>query len=344
MSIVRSRDGVERNTGMGDASRRGPGLSRRSMLAAVGTGLALGGSQSAALSQVLTPPTPASARRRVLRLAHLTDSHVQPEKRGAEGLAAAIRHAQGQKDKPELMLFGGDNIMDAFEADKERSKLQFDLWNKVLKDECSTPHKICIGNHDVWRGKGGDEASRTKEGKAWAVDAFGLPSRFYSFEKAGWKFIVLDSTFVASNDQDYVAKLDGEQMDWLGSELQRTPQATPILILSHIPIFSASVFFDGDNEKTGEWVVPRKWMHIDARAIKDLFFKHPHVRCALSGHVHLVDRVDYLGVTYLCNGAVSGAWWDGAFQEFPGGYALVDLYDDGSVEHEFVTYGWVASK
>ncbi len=323
-----------------------PGVSRRSMLAAVGAGLALGGPPgiTAALAQTTTPVRPLASRKRVLRMAHLTDSHVQPEKRAGEGLAAALRHAQSQKDKPEFILFGGDNIMDAFEADKDRTKTQFELWNKVVKDECSTEHRICIGNHDVWRGKGGDESTRAKVGKAWAVDAFGLPSRFYAFDKAGWKFIVLDSTFVASNDQDYVARLDPEQMEWLTSELARTPRTKPTLVLSHIPILSASVFFDGDNEKGGDWLVPRKWMHIDARAIKDLFHKHPQVRCALSGHVHLVDRVDYLGVTYLCNGAVSGAWWDGPFQEFPGGYALVDLFDDGSVENEFVTFGWQASK
>jgi len=47
-------------------------------------------------------------------------------------------------------------------------------------------------------------------------------------------------------------------------------------VVSHIPIISTSVFFDGDNEKSGNWNVPRAWMHIDARKIKDLFADYPN--------------------------------------------------------------------
>ncbi len=87
-------------------------------------------------------------------------------------------------------------------------------------------------------------------------------------------------------------------------------------------------------------MVPGSWMHIDARRIKDLFLKHPNVRLCLSGHIHLVDRVEYLGVTYLCNGAVSGGWWKGANQECNPGYGLVDLYDDGTFENRYVEFPW----
>lgn len=87
---------------------------------------------------------------------------------------------------------------------------------------------------------------------------------------------------------------------------------------------------------------PGSRLHIDARRIKDLFVRHPNVRLCLSGHLHLVDRVEYLGVTYLCNGAVSGAWWKGNHQECEPGYALIDLHNDGSFEHRYVTYGWKA--
>ena len=81
-------------------------------------------------------------------------------------------------------------------------------------------------------------------------------------------------------------------------------------------------------------------MHIDSRHTKNLFLKHPNVRLALSGHIHLVDRVDYNGVSYLCNGSVAGNWWQGPFQETPPGYTLMDLYDDGTWHREYVKYGW----
>jgi Icc protein len=81
-------------------------------------------------------------------------------------------------------------------------------------------------------------------------------------------------------------------------------------------------------------------MHGDARRIKDLFHKHENVRLCLSGHVHLLDRCEYLGVTYVCGGAVSGNWWKGPHQETREGYSLVDLYPDGAFDVQYVAYDW----
>src|SRR5262249_3480640 len=112
----------------------------------------------------------------------------------------------------------------------------------------------------------------------------------------------------------------------------------PVLVVSHVPILSAWVFFDGDNVKDGRWVVPGAWMHLDATRFKDLFRSHPNVRLCLSGHTHLRDCVECEGVTYLCNGAVCGAWWQGPYRGCPAGYGLIDLYADGSFDHQFVHY------
>ena len=61
-------------------------------------------------------------RKRVLRIAHLADIHVQPELDAAAGMASAIEHAQNLKDKPDMILQGGDAIMEALAADKARTK------------------------------------------------------------------------------------------------------------------------------------------------------------------------------------------------------------------------------
>ena len=71
---------------------------------------------------------------------------------------------------------------------------------------------------------------------------------------------------------------------------------------------------------------------------KNLFYQYKNVKLCLSGHIHLQDEVEYLGVKYLCNGAVSGNWWEGNYQEFPPAYAVVDLYEDGSVQSEYKPY------
>jgi 3',5'-cyclic AMP phosphodiesterase CpdA len=173
------------------------------------------------------------------------------------------------------------------------------------------------------------------------MDELGMKNRFYSFNapnRANWKFIVLDSCRYDSKNI-YEARIDEEQYEWLKGELKNTPESTNISIVTHVPIISSTTFFDGSNESSGRWVVPSQWMHIDARRLKELFKKHKNVKLALSGHIHMHDEVNFLGVKYLCNGAVCGAWWNGNYQEFPPAYVILDLYDDGSSNHYFVPYG-----
>ena len=121
-------------------------------------------------------------------------------------------------------------------------------------------------------------------------------------------------------------------------DLAATPAAVPICVLSHIPILSACTFLDGENEKTSNWQVPGQWMHLDVRRLETLFRQHPNVKACLSGHIHLADEVSYLGVRYFCNGAVSGGWWKGPYQEFGPAYAVVDFHDDGTVDNRLVHY------
>jgi len=311
-------------------------LSRRELIRVAGVTVLGLGAVAPAVAE-----SPDSPRRRVLRIAHLTDIHMTPDRKAAEGMAACLRHIQSQTDKPDLILTGGDHIMDSIGADAARTKQQWDLYQAVLKAECSLPVEACIGNHDCWglnRKSSGTTGSEPLYGKKWAVDALGIEREYRSFDRAGWHFIMLDSTF--PKDDGYIARLDDQQFDWLAEDLRRADPAMPVLILSHIPILSVSVFFDGENEKTGDWVIPGSWVHIDSRRIKDLLIKHPNVKVCLSGHVHLVDRVEYLGVSYACNGAVCGAWWNGAYHECEPGYALVNLYSDGSFDNRYVRFGW----
>jgi predicted MPP superfamily phosphohydrolase len=324
------------------------GLSRREFIGGVGAA-AIGAAACMPSVAAAMAARPKLKRKRVLRIAHLTDIHVQPEGIAAAGMARALRSAQSLDDKPDIIFTGGDSIMDSLGADKARTKAQWEIFQKVLKNECSLPVVHCIGNHDVW-GWGLDDESVRKDslyGKQWAIEEFGLESRYYSFDKTGWHFIVLDSTYqVERTDPEescYTAKLDEEQFEWLKKELKEVPKEMPICVLSHIPIICFCAFLDGDNEKSGDWVVPGAWMHIDARQIKDLFKAHKNVRLCLSGHMHMQDAVEYLGVEYLCDGAVSGAWWDGSHYDFPPAYVVVDLYNDGTSRSEYITYEWKAA-
>jgi 3',5'-cyclic AMP phosphodiesterase CpdA len=272
-----------------------------------------------------------------LRIAHLTDVHVHPDNQSSHGLIDCLRHVQQLPDVPELILNGGDAIGDAFHASAGDVHRQWDLWDRVIADECRLPIEHCLGNHDVWGGnrQSGDES--LSDGKRLALDALGLTRPYRSFERAGWHFVVLDS--IAAHGDGYQGRLDEEQFEWLKEDLGRVARKTPVLVLSHIPILTVCALFDGANEKSGQWVLPAAWAHIDARRLKDLFREHPNVKLCLSGHIHLRDRVEYDGVTYICDGAVCGNWWKGAYQGFEPGYGLIDLHADGRFEHQFVTYG-----
>jgi len=291
----------------------------------------------------------AASRKRMLRVAHLTDIHVMPypiagrdiklRYNPAESMAACIRHVQSLEDKPDFIINSGDCVMDSLKKTREEVMSQWAVWQEVLKNELELPIYHAIGNHDVWGWANKDRLENPEYGKSIAIEQLGLSSRFYTFAQNGWNFIVLDSThFDAKSEGGYIAKLDDEQYAWLESTLKSLDANTPICVVSHIPVISFSPFFDGDNETSGDWKVPGAWMHIDSRKIKDLFKPFSQIKLAISGHIHLQDRVDYLGIKYLCNGAVSGGWWNGNYQEFSPAYVLIDLYSDGSSEHQVVPY------
>jgi 3',5'-cyclic-AMP phosphodiesterase len=312
-------------------------LTRREVLK--GIGAATLGAAAWMTLRSASDASPNPQRKRVLRLAHLTDIHVAPEGVSVRGLLDCLKTVHEMPDRPQLILNGGDCVSDVFAQNEARAKVLFDLWMRIVKERCEIPIRHCIGNHDVWgwdKSRSGCTGDEPKFGKKWVMELYGLEKPYYSFEQAGWKFIVLDGTFPHGNG--YKARLDDEQFEWLKAELQRTPATTPVLVLSHMPIVSACALFDGDNEKSGDWVVPGAWVHIDARRIVELFHQHKNVKLCLSGHIHLFDRVVYNGVTYICDGAVSGRWWGGNYHQTPPGWGLVDLYDDGSFEHEYRSF------
>jgi Icc protein len=283
-----------------------------------------------------------ASRRRSIRLAHLTDVHVEPERGADEGMAACLAHAQSQADKPELILFGGDCVFDSMAHDQTRTKLLWDMWKQVLKDHCSLPIEPCIGNHDVFgwtKSKAKTTGNEPLYGKAWALEMLGLSKSYRSFDRAGWHFVILDSIY--PDEDHYKGQLDEDQFNWLADDLAKTRAKTPILVMSHIPIFSITPMVDPKNDVDGTVSFKSNVMHGDFHRIKDLFRQHANIKLCLSGHTHLIDRVDHNGITYICDGAVSGDWWKGShFNECENGYGLIDLYDDGTFDHTYQTYGW----
>src|SRR5512142_1222656 len=161
-----------------------------------------------------TPAASAEARRRVLRIAHMTDWHMLPVPIAEDGMVRALRTVQRQPDPPDIILNTGDSIMDALAADKGKAEAEWKTFMGTLRAECRLPVVHAIGNHDVW-GWGMLDPWIDQDpmyGKGMALEQLGLQNRYYSFDRAGWHFIVLDSVHPKNDLSEfaYIGELDTE--------------------------------------------------------------------------------------------------------------------------------------
>jgi len=275
-----------------------------------------------------------------IRVAHLTDIHIKPGKDIEASVAKAMHHAQILVPEIDFIINGGDSIMDSLEADKDKTQIQWDLFTSILKKEISLPVYHCIGNHDIWGWfiKENKPENERQYGKVWVVETLQMKNRYYSFSKDKWHFIVLDSTQL-NPAGGYIGKIDEEQLAWFQTELASVAKEKFICIVSHIPILSicAGLFFD-KTEANGDLKIQRNLMHSDFFTLKKIFNNYPNIKVCISGHIHLQDELNYLGIKYYCNGAVSGNWWKGSFQEFAPAYAMLEFYDDGTSKRYMQNY------
>lgn len=299
-------------------------ISRRSLLkvAGIATGATLAEGVHA-----FVPPSATKDKKVALTVAHITDVHIRAGDNAPERFTKCLQHIIDQH-KPDFFLNGGDSINDASYDNVVREQVteQWALWDKCTQVIAKYEVFSCLGNHDMWW----KAPSQTDEmyGKSYVVKRLKIPNRYYSFKKKNWHFIVLDG----NNSK---ISLDEEQFKWLEAELAGLPARTPVLLMCHYPILGTTQVLVGGG-------------HADCKKLKDLFYKYKDkVRICLSGHNHLSDHTDYNEVLYCCNGAMSGFWWGngdaesagkGYYLETPPGYAILKLYDDGSVTNEYIPH------
>jgi len=274
------------------------------------------------------------AAKPVLRIAHITDVHLNNQLGAPAKFSKCLKHIQRLSPKVDMILNGGDTVMDMNKENVSNINAQWQLWHSMIKNECSIPMHYCLGNHDIWWLE--DSKQDVFYGKKYALGQLQLPSPYYSFTNAGWKFIVLDSVHLDIDSTWYIGKLGDAQMAWLQQELENTSATTPVCVMSHIPILTATNMVEDDI--VNKWEFLGGDMHTDVAKIINVFNKYTQVKLCLSGHIHLRDKVTYNRQTYICNGAVSGAWWNGIKRETQPGYGLIDLYADGSFIEEYVPY------
>ncbi|SEM82615.1 3',5'-cyclic AMP phosphodiesterase CpdA [Mucilaginibacter gossypiicola] len=273
-------------------------------------------------------------KQKVLRIAHITDVHIRPEYNAVARFKKCLEMIR--KDNVDLILNGGDSIYAADYSDikKERVLELWSCWKDSVALVKDIPMYSVLGNHDMWWQGKGDELF----GKPGVLKMLGLQNNYYSFDKNGWHFIMLDS-----NHPKTPGMLDDEQWNWFVQDVQ-SHQDKPTLIMSHYPLLSCTGITDNKPEAIGPFKVEGSYNHLDIMKFIEVFNHNKNIRICLSGHVHLLDKVWYNGVSYLCNGATSGFWWEpgddgkSSYKQTEPGYSLLNLYNDGSFDDEYIKY------
>jgi len=290
-----------------------------------------------------TAATPPSAGG--FRFVHLTDIHIEPELEAAKGFAKCLEIAQSKTPGADFILTGGDLVFDVLEASPQRARELFTLFKKVLADHTSLPVHHTIGNHDVfgWARKNGVTPEAVEYGKAMVKDMLGLKETYYEFDHKGWRFLVLDNIQPGEGgNQVYRGALDRPQFEWLAERLKRANPETPIAICEHIPIMTVTPFAFPGTYRDGKWEMSNSLVCGDtAERLK--LYRDRNVRLCLSGHIHQLDRIEYRGMTLICDGAVCGNWWKGPREGVKEGFGQIELWPDGKVDHVYCDYGWRAA-
>ena len=271
-----------------------------------------------------------SSKSPALRVAFLTDTHLPASGRNSQ-FRKVLDLAQNQY-RADVLLFGGDNVMGVEVQPLAEAKSQLANWREMISQTVKVPYASCIGNHDLW----GWSSKGNKDlytGKRMAMDAFDMPGRYYSFERAGWRFLMLDA--IQPGPYGYSTSIDEEQFEWLRREIQKS--VLPTLIVSHAPVLSVTgLLMGGPKPGSSSFRVPSHKYLANSHAIVELLAERPQVKVCLSGHMHMIDEVKYRGVRHVCGGAVCGGWWRGPFEKFDPAFVLVDLFKDGGSRHHVI--------
>lgn len=318
-------------------------LPRRRFLTVAGAGLAgatlpsLAAQAADAPAAARQPAEGAAPAAASFTFAHLTDTHVQPELAADVGLRQCIAKVNALEPRPDFVITGGDLIMDSLATTRERYTLEWKLFDGCLAD-LAVPVYHTIGNHDVvgWAKQSPIGRDEPDYGKRIFAERYGAGRTYRSFDHKGWHFILLDSIGQAADSPDYIGLVDQEQLAWLESDLKQTGAARPIVVVTHIPFFSAYPQAVAGPTKA---VSPGSLITNVAELWKLL---GPYnVQLVLSGHGHVRERIELGGTTYIQSGAVSGRWWKGHVMGEEEAFGLVTCRPDG-FDYRYVDYGWEA--
>ena len=214
----------------------------------------------------------------------ITDMHCTSNNDAhSDGILKAVRVFNGLGLDFTVEL--GDSI--SGDANVETVRRQFATMDQAYS-QSEVPRYYVIGNHDEVIGYKLDQSA-----ELWKT-ALNVPSTYYSFDKNGFHFVVLD-----------LLSVNTTELSWLKNDLASNPVQT--VIFSHYPIASY------DDQGIG-------WFAGDS-SIKSILEASGHVIAAFNGHLHKnVSRIE------------NGIHYYGMNDFPPNAYAVVTIYPDTAIE------------
>ena len=264
----------------------------------------------------------------------MTDIHVAPERHATEGFLKAIETIN--KLKPDFVLTGGDNIMDALGQSYSRADSLYNLYNETISN-LTMPVYNTMGNHEIFGlyTKSGINPDHPEYGKKLYEDR--LAKRYYSFDYKNWHFIVLDGMGFTS-DRHYYGVIDNKQLAWLKTDLEKTGKDRPVAISIHIPLLSVGEqIMSGPTEAFGQGSVIT-----NAHEVIQLLEQY-NVKLVLQGHLHFLEDINYNGIHYITGGAVSANWWRGPRYGMEEGFVQINVSGE-DFSWKYVDFGWDAKE
>jgi 3',5'-cyclic AMP phosphodiesterase CpdA len=270
------------------------------------------------------------------RFVHLSDTHIQPELGAPQAWQKAIQTINTLQPSPAFVTTGGDLVMDAQAVDRARAILQFRLFREGI-DRLRVPVYHTFGNRDAYGWRRDDAADNLPGfGKQMFQRMLGQRETYLSFDYLHWHFVILDSIRY-NPPADWVAEIDEKQLEWLSRDLARVGKQRPIVLITHVPLFTIFPQYDaGTTVAPSEKIIVR-----NAKEVRSLY-KDYNVRAVLQGHTHVVEECTYTGTRYITSGAVCGEWWRGPRSGVhPEGFVVLDC-DGEDLKWQYVSYGWKA--
>jgi Icc protein len=206
-----------------------------------------------------------------LTFCHLSDTHIMADTRAVQhetapydSLKRIIVQLCSLDPPPAFVMFTGDLIND----DDPQSYRNL----KQLTNRLPVPVYFALGNHDLrlpFRRVLLGEVAPTAQ------------PYYYTFDTAGYRFIVLDSLV----EGEVGGAIDLAQLTWLRDTLAAAPQQPTVVFVHHPPVRTGIDWLD-------EHVIA------NSAAFLDILSVHDQVQRVFFGHVHMPVQMTMRGVHF----------------------------------------------